>query len=251
MRRPTTWALLAICAFIGAGNRADAETAKEVIQKAIDAHGGADNLKKYPAAKVMSKGKLNILGMELAFESDSTFQLPDLLKNVLKLDVMGMKIEVVQIYNAGKVKVTAAGMAPPVTEAQKGEIKQSLYLQGVTNLVPLLDGAKYELSSIDSPDKVNGKEVVGMVVKSTGHKDVKVFFDKKTYLLLKMERKGLDPMEKEVDQQMIFLDYKKINGVMHPSKSELLMEGKKFMESELVDYKDLDKVDKKEFDISD
>src|SRR5262245_45784769 len=111
--RKWTIALCAVSVLI-LGNVARAQTAKEIVEKAITAHGGADALKKYPAGKANSKGKISIMGLEVAMEGETTFQLPDLLKNNLKLDIGGMKIDVLQIYNAGKVRVTAAGMATPV-----------------------------------------------------------------------------------------------------------------------------------------
>jgi hypothetical protein len=250
MRIITRAVVATLCLVVWTG-RARSETAKEVVEKAIAAHGGADNLKKYSAAKTKTKGTISVMGLELEFDGESAYQFPDQMRNILKLDVMGVKVTVVQIYNAGKLKVTANDMSPPISDAQKNEIKESLHLANIQNLVGLLDGKKFELSLIDKTDKVGDKEVVGVLVKSKGYKDLKVFFDKKSHVILKMERKGLDPTEKEVNQVLIFSDMKKYDGILRPGKSELSMDGKKFMTSETVEYKHLDKIDKKEFEISD
>ena len=234
-----------------AGTSVRAESAREVLDKAIVAHGGSDAIKKFAAGKITSKGKINIMGLEVALEGETVYQLPDLGKNTLKLDVGGMKISVVQVFNAGKVRVTANDAAAPISDAQKDEVKEAFYLQSVQNLVPLLDDKTYDLSMIDNADKVNDKEVIGVLVKAKGHKNVNLFFDKKSHILIKMERQGLNEAEKEVKQEMFFLEHKKFDGILRAVKSELHMDGKTFMEAQVTDYKHLDKVDKKEFDISD
>jgi hypothetical protein len=251
MRKSFVWVALAAVSVLAAGAVARAQSAKDILDKAITAHGGAETLKKYPAGKTTSKGKINIMGLEVATEGETVFQMPDLGKNKLSLDVGGQKVSVIQVFNAGKVKVTANGMAMPLSDAMKDEVKEAFHLQLVQNLEPLLDNKAFEVSIIENADKVNGKEVDGLLVKSKGFKDVKIFFDKKSHALVKMDRMGLNEVEKEVKQEMFFLEHKKFDGILRAVKLELHMDGKVFMESEITDYKHLEKVDKKEFDISD
>ena len=250
MRTRFMLAALVLCLF-GWNPSARAESDKEVIEKAIEAHGGAALFKKYPAGQATSKGKMTLLGMEVTMTSEGTYLLPDMYKNVLTLEVANQNVTVTQIYNAGKMKVTANGTTPPLSDAQKSEMKEGMHLLTVQNLVPLLDEKKYEIALTDKADKVKDAEVVGVLVKSKDYKEVKLFFDKKNHLLVKMERKGLDPAEKEVAQEIFLSDFKKFDGILLASKREILMDGKKFLKSEIVDCKYLEKVDKKEFDISD
>src|SRR5258706_10619973 len=93
-------ALAAVGLFINSQS-ARAESAKDLVGKAIEAHGGADTIKRYPAGRATSKGKINILGMEIAFDAETIYQLPDQGKNTLKIDVVGQKITVLQIFNGG------------------------------------------------------------------------------------------------------------------------------------------------------
>ncbi|MCE9530513.1 MAG: hypothetical protein K8T89_05190 [Planctomycetes bacterium] len=242
---------LAACFVFAAVPAARAETAKEVIEKAIVAHGGADNLKKITAGKLTSDAKMTYMGLEIAIEAESTFHHPDKFKNVLKMDALGKKITMNQIVNGEKVKISATELAVPVSNELKAELQESLYLQKIMLLVDLLDARKFELSSIEKPAKVGGNDVNGVLVKSKGHKDVKLFFDAKTNLLAQIDRRGLDPTEKEVDQRVIYTDVKKFGGINYPTKTEVLIDGKKFMTSEIKDFKALDKVDPKEFDLAD
>jgi hypothetical protein len=251
MMRTTALCFVALVLVACAPKRSFAQTAKEIIQKAIDAHGGLDNLKKYPGAKATEKGKMTIMNLEATIESEETYLLPDQFKSVMKIEVLGQKQAVTQIFSAGKMKTTANGVSLPLSDAMKDEMKNSMNVHVATELYPLLEDKKFEISAIANPEKVGGKDVVGVLVKMKGQKDCKLFFDAKTFVMVKIERKGLDFTEKEVDQQMLLLDNKKFDGILRPVKYDLLFDGKKVATVEVVSFKHLAKVDKKEFDIAD
>jgi hypothetical protein len=156
-----------------------------------------------------------------------------------------------QIINAGKIKMTVGGMAPPLSDAMKDEIKATMDAHIAGEIYPLLDENKFELSVIEKPAQVGDKDVVGVLVKPKGGKTLKFFFDAKTFMLLMIERQGLDFQEKAVVQQMRLSDYKKTDNVWHAHKYEMSFDGKKVADIDVVEYKYLDKVDNKEFDVSD
>jgi len=247
----TIFSALAVLALLLQPAALRAETAKEIIEKAIEAHGGAANLKKCTCGVVTAKGTLLLSGMEVTVEDETTYQLPNQLKDALTMDFKGKKITVITVFNDGKAKLTVDNRPMPLNDAQKAELKTTLRLQEMSDLYPLLDEKKFEISLLDKADKVGGKEVVGILVKSNQMKDVRMFFDKKTHVLLKMERKGLSPEGKEVDQAQVALEHEKIDGVLYPTKFETFMDGKKTMSINSVKYKRLDKVDPKDFDVSD
>lgn len=228
-----------------------AQTPKEIVEKAIAAQGGLDNLKKYPGGKETSKGKIFIGAVEATVEGEQTYLMPDMLKIVTKMEVGGMKVTIDQIFNAGQFKMTASIPTPPLSDAAKKEIKNTMNLHIASELYPLLDDKRFEMSVIDKPEKVKDKEVVGLLIKVKGESDLKFFFDAKTFVMVKIERKGLDFAEQEVNQEMLILDHKKFDGILRVAKYEMLFDGKKAAEMEVTGYKHLDKVDKKLFDISD
>jgi hypothetical protein len=250
MRSTSRGVWLSVCAALALAPAARAATAKEVVEKAIEAHGGADALKKVKAVSAKSTGKLSIMGLDIPIEGEALYAFPDKARNVLRMEVANQKVTVTQIINGDKIKMSVADMAPPLSDAQKGELRESVALQLVMNLTPLLE-KDFEISSIENPPKVKDREVDGVLVKSKKLKDVKLFFDKESHRLVKLTRKGLDPTEAEVDQEIYMTEFKKYDGVLRPSKVEIMMDGKKFLESEITDVKILDKVDPKEFDVSD
>lgn len=239
---------LALSLMLGVAGRAAAqEDPKEIIKKAIAAHGGAEKLDKFKGAKSSSKGSISIMGLDLEFTADSVSQFPDKQKTTIKMDVMGNAVTVVQLINGDKMSLTVNGMAQQVPDAQKAELKSTVELQKIMLLTPLLKDAGYELKALPGV-KVDGKDTVGVQVNTKDLKDVKLYFDKSTYLIAKAERKGSDPMGGgEVQQEMIMSDYKDVQGLKKPMKTVMNNDGKKFMESTTTSTELVEKIDDKEF----
>ena len=64
--RPWLLGIAVALAAAGAAAAAD-EKAEAVVKKAIEAHGGADNLNKYTAGRFTMKGEVSVMGMDLEF----------------------------------------------------------------------------------------------------------------------------------------------------------------------------------------
>jgi hypothetical protein len=232
-------------------NVAQAQTAKDILKKVVEANGGEETLKKYPAAKVAMKGTMDFMGMEVPIKVEGTYQIPGLKKSTITMEILGQKVSMVQIYNNGKGKMTVNGMNFPLMDAVKEEMKEESNLQMITSFFPLLDTKKFDVSVIEKPEKVDDKEVVGLLVKSKDRKDVKLYFDPKSFMCVKIARRALSPQQKEADEETILKDYKKFKGIPTAMKATVLMDGKKFMDTEVTEVEPLEKVDMKEFDVSD
>ena len=221
---------------------------KEIIQKAIAAHGGADNLNKYKAFRSSAKGTINIpqLGQEMEFTSESVFQAPDKMKSTFKAELMGNALTFEQKIIGDKSSLTVNGMDMPIPDEQKAELKNTMMLQKVMTLTPLLTDKNLELKALGS-SKIDGKDAVGVAVTGKDVKEIKLFFDKTSHLLVKTERMGMGPMGGEVKQEATLSDYKDYNGVKKPTKVVIMHDGKKFMESNTTEQKLLEKIDDKEF----
>jgi len=248
----TKWFLgLTVAAFVAASASAQTEPTA-VVKKAIEAHGGADALKKNPAGTYKLKGDMSVFGTDLGFTGDITYELPDKYRMTLDAELAGQKIAVVTVANGKKVKNTVNGQAAKIGDAERAEIAQAAKMQEVSLLTPLLD-PKYTLKA--EPDaKVGDDEVAVLLVTAEGFKPTKLSFSKKTGYLVKTERKGLAPgmgESKEVVEETILTDFKKVDGVMIPMKMLVNHDGKKFMTMTVVEAKLMDKVDAKTFAIDD
>jgi hypothetical protein len=230
---------------LAAGARAD-DDSKAVITKAIKAHGGEEVKNKFKAGQTKAKGKIEILG-GLEFTQESSFMLPDKFKEAIDMDIMGQKVHVVTVYDGKKLQIEANGQAVPVEDKIKDVVKDTLYVMKVSQMTSLLKDKAFELSNLGEV-KVEGKPAVGVLVKSKGQKDVSLFFNKETGLLAKVEHRTIDPMSgNEITEERIITEYTKTDGVPTPKKLVVNHDGNKFMEIEVIETKQLEKIDESEF----
>jgi hypothetical protein len=111
----------------------------------------------------------------------------------------------------------------------------------------MLNDKKVEFSPLGE-SMVNDKPAIGVKVSAKGHKDVNLFFDKETGLVVKVERQALDPMSgKEVPEERIITEYQDSDGLKVAKKLLVNRDGKKFMEVELLEHKPQEKLDASEF----
>ncbi len=229
------------------------DDAAAVVKKAIAAHGGADALNKYQAGSYKVKGDMSVFGMDIDFTGAMTYQVPDKYRMEINAEVMGQKLAVVQVVNGKTVKNTINGMATPLGDAEKAELQQAAMIQEVSQLTPLLDSKKYTIKAEKDAD-VNDKPCSVVLVTAKDFKDTRLFFDKKSGLLVKTERKGLAPSmgePKEVNEETLLSDYKKVDGVAIPMKLVVNHDGKKFMTMTVSDAKVMEKADPKAFAVDD
>jgi hypothetical protein len=225
------------------------DTAKDIIEKAIKAHGGTELLTKNKAGQTKNQGKINIPGVgEVEFAQTSSFMLPDKFKEVLDMTIANMKVNVLTLVNGEKIVLEVNGKEIPIPDAAKAALKDVGYMLKVGRLGALVSEKGFELDLIGE-DKVDGKAVVGVRVSSKGKKDMSLFFDKKTHLLAKVESRGADPVTgNEVNEERIIAEYTKTkDGVPIPKKVIVKHDGKQFIEAEVLEVNFLEKLDDSEF----
>jgi hypothetical protein len=222
------------------------DDAKTILDKAIKAHGGEEKLKKLKAGKSKVKGTLTINDTEVDFTEESIAQLPDKLKDTLSFEIMNTKITVVTIINADKASVKVNNKEEKLNDKAKAEVKEAGHLLRVSRLLGLKD-KKYTLSTLGEM-KVEGKPALGIKVAAKGFRDIDLYFDKKTGLLVQTNRRGVDPQSgQEYAEERIVKEYQTVNGLPAAKKVLVKRDGKKFSEVEVVEVKMLDKVDENEF----
>jgi len=224
--------------------RAGDDDVKAVVEKAIKAQGGADEIAKYPAARLTLKGKFYGMGGDgVDFTSTSAVQQPDRSRN----EVTGDQFKFLQVVNGDKGWIKLNDNVQDMDKDQLAEARETLHAGAVQRLVGLT-GKDYKLSSLGE-SKVGDKAAVGVHVERKGRRDVNLFFDKDTGLLLKLETRVKDLMAgKEVTEERLFSDYKKMDGAQVPQKVVINRDGNKYVESELTDYKRMEKLDSSLFD---
>lgn len=225
----------------------------EVIQKAIEAHGGADALNKAKIARTTAKGTMSISGQKIDYATTAVHSLPDKYKLETVGELAKLKLITSQILNGKKTKIraTLAGDEQPLPERAKDETIQAALVQEASLLTPLLDAKKYTLKADKNAD-VNGSPANVIIVTGNGLKELKLFFDTKTHQLVKMQRKGLAPGSTsvvEVDEETYLSEFKKFDGAILPSKIVVMHDKKEFLTMTVTEWKFLEKVDPSEFPV--
>ncbi len=96
--------------------------------------------------------------------------------------------------------------------------------------------------------KIQGKPAVGVLVKSKGRRDVRLFFDKSSGLLVKRERwlHG-DVTNKGYLEETFFSDYQEKDGLKHYRQISVHLHGKGRWEGKVTELEFFDKLDPKLF----
>ena len=241
---------LAVCLALAAGNPARADDQadmKALLAKAIKAAGGEKKLANIKAMTYKFKGKFYGMGQESDYTAETAVQFPDQSKTTITAEANNMTFTFVMVFNKNKGWRKFGDQTEAMTKEQVAEEKENLYGRTVTQLVALKD-KKFKLAPLGET-KVGKKDAVGMKVSSKGHRDISLYFDKKTGLLLKSVSNVKDMGSgKEVEAETYFLDYKKVEGVQRPTKLKIKRDGKKYVDvDEITDFKVEEKLDDSEF----
>jgi hypothetical protein len=238
-----------IVAMTGLARADDKADAAAIVEKAIKAQGGADKLSKQKAVTTKQKGKFYGFGDDgIDYTLDSSSQPPDKIRNEIKGEAMGNQFSFVQVVQGEKGWNSANGQTEELGDEQLKEAKENLYANWVAQLIPLT-GKEFTLAPLGDV-KVGDKEAVGVKVSSKGHRDVSLFFDKKTGMLIKRETVVKDLMGggSDANEEVLYVEYKEKDGVKYANKITIKRDGKKYIEAEIVDYKAAEKIDDKVFE---
>jgi hypothetical protein len=233
--------LAALVALLAASQcRADEAEARKIADKAIQAAGGQAALTKYKAAAWKGKGTFYGLGDGVPYTGEWYIQGND----QFKMDIAGTFILVV---NRDQGWIVEGGTPRELTKDEMAEQKESMYASVVIHRLPLKEQG-FTLTTLGE-EKVGDRPAVGLKVSHAGHRDISLYFDKDTHLVVKaaFKVKARDQGDKEVMQETYFSDYKEVNGTKMAAKEVIKRDGKNFVDGESFEVKLLDKLDDKVF----
>jgi len=232
-------ALAGIVLLCPSGLRGQDEVQK-IIDKAVKAHGGEANLAKFKAYHLHFKGTRDIQGNDVPFTQEVFFQFPDKLKETTKIEFMGQERVSSMIVNGDEVSFTARGQDKPVSESFKKEMQEALHAARLRIGLALND-KELKFAPLGEV-QVNGKPAVGLKVSAKDRRDVNLFFDKESGLLVKSERQFLQG-DKEAREERIVEEFQEVQGVKIAKKTQLLRDGQKVLVTEVTQAKLLEKLD--------
>jgi hypothetical protein len=218
---------LAVSLLAATVSRAQADDAelRAIIEKAVAAHGGAEKLGQFKAVSSKWVGKHKVENM---FYWDAvrtvTYEMPDKIR--LDYEVTnpnGNKFSFSRVVSGKKGWQGSNRGTRDLPATDVTHITEEFYAHSLASLAPFTvkDAFDKDKGFVLSPFgnvTVDGKEAVGVGVACKGRPDVNLFFDKKTGLVIKSERRTKDPRtEEEYTAESIYRDHKEFQGVMWPT----------------------------------
>jgi hypothetical protein len=231
---------------VGAGQADDQAELRAVVDRAIKAQGGLELLSKYKAYQAKDKGTFHGMGTPIPYTGEFTFQGADQFRVAIEGDVNGQKFKFVQVLNKDKGWLSIMGMTQEMDKERLAEEREQAYAGWVATLIPLQDKA-FKLAPVGET-QVDNQPAVGVRVSREGHRDVTLYFDRKSHLLVKAETRAKEDGGMEVTAETFYSDYKGDGAGKQPYKLIIKHDGKLFVESEITEYKAFEQAEEGTFD---
>jgi hypothetical protein len=212
----TSWlpaVLAGLCVAVAGAARAE-DDLRAVIEKAVQAAGGADRLSGARAVTTRIKGTHHLSG-SASFSGELISDGSTRYKHIFDLDQGGAIHSMVYVRNGEQSWRSINGETHEVDLETKTVLKKAGYVDRVATLLPLLkdkDG-EFKLSGLDAMD-VEGRPARGIKVSAKDQPDVHLYFDRESGLLVKTEYRALDDrFGQEMTTTIVLADYRELNPV--------------------------------------
>jgi len=224
------------------------DTPRAIVEKAIQAQGGADKVAKLRTMRIKAEGTTNLVPgqADLPFTVEDVWRMPDRYKSTTTITLAGMPLTQALALVGDTGWIQFNNQTQDLPKPALDEAREQKYAEDFDRL-GFLDDKSVELSAIGEA-QVDGKPALGVLLKSKGHREVKLYFDKASGLLVKRAHPVVSPATgMESMQEVVFGDYQEKDGVKHYRKLTAYRDGKKVIDVKVKEIELLDKVDDKVF----
>jgi hypothetical protein len=239
---------LVLMVAITAARSGEEKDLRATIVRAIRAKGGDDNEGKYTGLTLKGTGTFYGLGEGIPFTGAWHFQGHSQSRGTLEIKVMDQTLTLTQVVSGDKGWVKFNDEVKTMSPDELAEEKAAIYAKWVSSLVPLKDKA-FKLANIGEV-KIGEQAATGVRVSHAGHRDINLFFDKTSGLLVKSESQVKDVKDgsgKEMGEETFFADFKEFKGIKFPTKITINRDGKLHVEAVMTDILPLEKLEEDVF----
>jgi len=259
MLRSICWAaalpLLTLTVMAAPAPQDDQGKGRAILEKAIKALGGEERIGGLTLFTMKSRTKTTVSTAAVTETTEEiSMQFPSRARIVTERNVRGNKSVTTRVMDGESGWQIVAGRALNLPRTSLQQMRESLLAElSVRELLGLLKDNNCKLVPLGET-RVDEKPAVGLKVSRMGVPDLKLYFETKSGLLLKREtvnRLGGTPRPgipgREYTTMMLFEDYQDTAGVKLPFKTSTFRDGRKISETELLEFKAVDKFDDKTF----
>ncbi|MBN1224050.1 MAG: hypothetical protein JXB23_12455 [Candidatus Aminicenantes bacterium] len=201
----------------------------DIMEKMIEAQGGRKVLEGIKDTTI--SGTLEITQMGLSGTMTMYQKEPN--KSRQDIEVMGMVITSAFDGETAWALNPQTGASEELPEDAAAEAKRGA-LGNAVLLTPEKFGVTY---AFKAKENVDGKDcLVVMQTFADGH-EAAIYLDAKTYLTHKTKQMAMNQMGVEVEQEMVFSDYKKVDGAVFPFSVTIIQDGEEFGTMTATDVK--------------
>ncbi len=219
MKKTIIITLLSLLIVLGMG----AQNPKEIVEKCVTAMGGEEAIKKHLDFRSEGEVKISIQMMELSGK----------LKMIKKEKKSWIRGEVTFGNNVITMVLAFDGKTAWMDRLGTISDQPSLNFESDLDHTLSLLTEKNATFSLDKETEIEGKKVIGINVDFKGKKTT-FFIDRETYLPLEIVFKDFYFSESStremLEKRIRYLEFKKLSGVLFPSKMIFYEKGKKQME---------------------
>ncbi len=212
----------------------DSPSPEKIIAMAIKEQGGRENLEKFQNFQIKGKGTVIEKDRKAPFDFSVWFLSPGKIRQQLT-STQGAKITVTRVFDGKEAwEKIAQNKTQKLSDQKTREYEMACVDHIILKLYPLLKAKDFQLA-LSGKTKVNGKEawVIEVLFKKTTKSTL--YFDVENKLLLKMKGSNKSSKEKEEVLEDFFDEYKSWQGVKFPAKITTFLDGKNYMEREILE----------------
>jgi len=207
---------------------------RAIVERAIEAAGGKAHLESLSAFHAVTTGR-SAAGDQL--RQEAFHQLPDRLKQLQRI-IRADTVKETSIGLTGQSGwIQANGRSAPLSPALLEPLLEAANLVRAVRLTPLLTDA-YRLTTLPAA-QIDHRPVVGVCAAAANRHDLKLYFDRQTGLLAKVEHQVKDPLSgQESTEERYMRDYQKANGILAARQIVVERNGQPYMDAkvEKIEY---------------
>jgi hypothetical protein len=181
----------------------------------------------------------------LPFIAETSVMLPDRLRNQVRINPGAQEVVLTQLLHGEKMGMFINNMPQKLTENLANELRETLIMNQVMRLVPLIKDPELK-PTFAGAGVVNGRSSRIVRVAPPGRREIKLWFDQETGLLVKTEH-PVGTGDKPVWQEEYYGNFREMGVFRRPAKMTTVRAGQKIMEAELVEVRYLDSIPENEF----